>query len=84
MNELETLKKLSAAARSGPAPPVDVTAGVLEAIASRPQPGNLVFPVFAVVSVTLAVAVGLLAMRAAAGPQDPLADILNSMAMVLP
>jgi len=83
MNEVETLRKLAAAARPDRPPPVDVTRAVLDRIAARERRGEWVVWLFAATAAAAAVVVSVVAQHVAAGRQDAFADFLESMMTVM-
>jgi hypothetical protein len=83
VDELEILSRLSAAAGGQGPPRLDVSKRVLVEIAARPQRPSPAMAACAVLSVAAAV-VCILAAQAASVAADPLGDMLNGMAQVMP
>ena len=83
MNEMDLIRKLSAAAQREEPPPVDVVDGVLSEIRGAGPAGNGVLWVGAAVSSLAATVVGVAAARMLMAHMDPLHDLFTPLMTVM-
>ena len=83
MREERILRKLASAARADGPPRIDVADWVVDDIAAAIEPRRLLLWAFTGVSSAAASIVTILAVRIWQAQQDPMADLIQSMAAVM-
>ncbi|MBI5724153.1 MAG: hypothetical protein HZA50_09365 [Planctomycetes bacterium] len=85
MNEIEFIRKLSAAAKADSPPPIDVAASVMREIClARPQRETLFWLLAGASSIAAAAVVAVMALVSWSGATDPMNSIFSGFAMVMP